>query len=161
MPGRARQRQEAPQADAGEQNGPTASGLCPLSVPPSSPESHRSGRSEALVSAVPLSCPHADAPRWRASATPPLVGRWCIASSAQVAAAEGVALRLTSGLVLFIEDPPPGFSTRFSTSPRRRYSEHPPRDEYLLTRAGKDIVPVLAALRAWGETHVTPLTRAS
>lgn len=44
---------------------------------------------------------------------------------------------------------------------RRRYSEHPPRDEYLLTQAGKDIVPVLAALREWGETHVTPLTRAS
>jgi len=44
---------------------------------------------------------------------------------------------------------------------RRRYSEHPPRDEYVLTRAGKDIVPVLVALREWGETHVTPLTRAS
>ncbi|WP_405845187.1 winged helix-turn-helix transcriptional regulator [Streptomyces sp. NBC_01518] len=43
---------------------------------------------------------------------------------------------------------------------RRRYSEHPPRDEYMLTRAGKDIFPVLAALRAWGETHA-PLTRAS
>lgn len=44
---------------------------------------------------------------------------------------------------------------------RRRYSEHPPRDEYLLTQAGKGIIPVLAALREWGETHVTPHTRAS
>lgn len=44
---------------------------------------------------------------------------------------------------------------------RRRYSEHPPRDEYVLTQAGKDIFPVLAALREWGETHATPLTRAS
>ena len=44
---------------------------------------------------------------------------------------------------------------------RRRYSEHPPRDEYLLTQAGKDIFPVLTALREWGESHATPLTRTS
>lgn len=34
--------------------------------------------------------------------------------------AESVAPRLTSGLVLLVEDPRPGFSTRFSTSPRLR-----------------------------------------
>jgi DNA-binding HxlR family transcriptional regulator len=39
---------------------------------------------------------------------------------------------------------------------RRRYSDHPPRDEYLLTAAGRELAPVLAALREWGERHVTP-----
>jgi DNA-binding HxlR family transcriptional regulator len=39
---------------------------------------------------------------------------------------------------------------------RRRYSDHPPRDEYLLTAAGQELTPVLGALRAWGERHVTP-----
>lgn len=36
---------------------------------------------------------------------------------------------------------------------RRRYSERPPRYEYLLTAAGKDFLPVLAALGAWGARH--------
>jgi DNA-binding HxlR family transcriptional regulator len=36
---------------------------------------------------------------------------------------------------------------------RRRYSEHPPRDEYLLTSAGNALVPVLRQLRIWGETY--------
>ena len=43
---------------------------------------------------------------------------------------------------------------------RRRYSEHPPRDEYVLTDAGRDLSPVLTALREWGERHVTPRTGA-
>jgi DNA-binding HxlR family transcriptional regulator len=34
---------------------------------------------------------------------------------------------------------------------RRRYQEHPARDEYILTEPGEAIGPVLAALRAWGE----------
>jgi DNA-binding HxlR family transcriptional regulator len=34
---------------------------------------------------------------------------------------------------------------------RRRYSEHPPRDEYLLTEAGEALMPVLRQLREWGE----------
>lgn len=34
---------------------------------------------------------------------------------------------------------------------RRRYSEHPPRDEYLLTGAGEALMPVLRQLREWGE----------
>ncbi|WP_436535943.1 winged helix-turn-helix transcriptional regulator [Actinoplanes sp. HUAS TT8] len=34
---------------------------------------------------------------------------------------------------------------------RRRYSEHPPRDEYYFTAAGEAITPVLGALREWGE----------
>ena len=39
---------------------------------------------------------------------------------------------------------------------RRRYSDHPPRDEYRFTDAGRELTPVLGALRAWGERHVTP-----
>ena len=33
---------------------------------------------------------------------------------------------------------------------RRRYSERPPRDEYLLTERGRDFRPVLIAMLAWG-----------
>ena len=39
---------------------------------------------------------------------------------------------------------------------RRRYSEHPPRDEYVLTAAGRDFRPVLWALLAWGNKHFAP-----
>jgi len=39
---------------------------------------------------------------------------------------------------------------------RCRYSERPPRDEYLLTRAGRDFRPVLWALLAWGNKHFAP-----
>jgi DNA-binding HxlR family transcriptional regulator len=39
---------------------------------------------------------------------------------------------------------------------RQRYSERPPRDEYVLTEAGQDILPVLGALRQWGEKHAGP-----
>ncbi len=34
---------------------------------------------------------------------------------------------------------------------RRQYSEHPPRFEYELTEAGKELRTVLTALRAWGD----------
>jgi DNA-binding HxlR family transcriptional regulator len=36
---------------------------------------------------------------------------------------------------------------------RRRYSERPPRDEYLLTTRGRDFRPVVLALLAWGNRH--------
>ena len=36
---------------------------------------------------------------------------------------------------------------------RRRYSERPPRHEYVLTGRGRDYLPVLYALSAWGERH--------
>jgi DNA-binding HxlR family transcriptional regulator len=36
---------------------------------------------------------------------------------------------------------------------RRRYRERPPRDEYLLTEAGRAIEPVLRTLREWGERY--------
>ncbi|WP_234683044.1 winged helix-turn-helix transcriptional regulator [Bradyrhizobium monzae] len=36
---------------------------------------------------------------------------------------------------------------------KRRYSERPPRDEYVLTAAGEDFLPVLFAFGAWGRKH--------
>jgi DNA-binding HxlR family transcriptional regulator len=39
---------------------------------------------------------------------------------------------------------------------RRRYSEKPPRDEYLLTDSGRDFLPVLVAMMAWGNKHFAP-----
>jgi DNA-binding HxlR family transcriptional regulator len=39
---------------------------------------------------------------------------------------------------------------------RRRYSERPPRDEYVLTALGRDFRPVLLALLAWGNRHFAP-----
>jgi DNA-binding HxlR family transcriptional regulator len=39
---------------------------------------------------------------------------------------------------------------------RRRYSERPPRDEYVLTEAGTALLPVLGQLRAWGEQYAPP-----
>jgi DNA-binding HxlR family transcriptional regulator len=39
---------------------------------------------------------------------------------------------------------------------RRRYSEHPPRDEYIPTARGRDFRPVLLALLAWGNRHFAP-----
>src|SRR6266571_1415680 len=39
---------------------------------------------------------------------------------------------------------------------RRRYSEHPPRGEYLLTARGRDFRPVVLSLLAWGNRHFAP-----
>jgi DNA-binding HxlR family transcriptional regulator len=39
---------------------------------------------------------------------------------------------------------------------RRRYSERPPRHEYLLTARGRDFRSVLLALLAWGNRHFAP-----
>lgn len=36
---------------------------------------------------------------------------------------------------------------------RHRYNERPPRYEYRLTNAGRDFLPVLYALGAWGRRH--------
>lgn len=36
---------------------------------------------------------------------------------------------------------------------KQRYSEHPPREEYLLTQAGVDFLPVLFIIGAWGRKH--------
>jgi DNA-binding HxlR family transcriptional regulator len=37
---------------------------------------------------------------------------------------------------------------------RRAYSERPPRFEYRLTRAGRDLQPVMLALKQWGDDYV-------
>jgi DNA-binding HxlR family transcriptional regulator len=39
---------------------------------------------------------------------------------------------------------------------RERYSERPPRDRYTLTEAGRELVPILIALTAWGDRWQTP-----
>ena len=39
---------------------------------------------------------------------------------------------------------------------RERYADRPPRDRYALTQAGRELVPVLAALTAWGDRWQTP-----
>jgi DNA-binding HxlR family transcriptional regulator len=39
---------------------------------------------------------------------------------------------------------------------RRRYNEHPPRYEYVLTARGRDFRPVLIAILAWGNRHFAP-----
>lgn len=39
---------------------------------------------------------------------------------------------------------------------RRRYSEHPPRYEYVLTESGRAFRPVLIALYAWGNENFPP-----
>lgn len=36
---------------------------------------------------------------------------------------------------------------------KHRYSEHPPREEYLLTPAGRDFLPVLFMIGAWGRQY--------
>lgn len=39
---------------------------------------------------------------------------------------------------------------------RRRYTERPPRFEYVLTPRGRDFRPVLLAMLAWGNKHFAP-----
>jgi DNA-binding HxlR family transcriptional regulator len=39
---------------------------------------------------------------------------------------------------------------------RRRYCEHPPRYEYLLTQAGMELQPILLALKECGDRHCNP-----
>jgi DNA-binding HxlR family transcriptional regulator len=36
------------------------------------------------------------------------------------------------------------------------YAEHPPRHDYLLTDKGRDLWPVLTAMRQWGDRHAAP-----
>jgi DNA-binding HxlR family transcriptional regulator len=39
---------------------------------------------------------------------------------------------------------------------RVRYSEHPPRDDYRLTDKGRDLWPVVTAMRQWGDRYAAP-----
>jgi DNA-binding HxlR family transcriptional regulator len=36
---------------------------------------------------------------------------------------------------------------------KKTYSKHPPRMEYLITEAGRDFLPILQAIGAWGRRH--------
>lgn len=36
---------------------------------------------------------------------------------------------------------------------RVSYQDHPPRDEYFLTRAGRDLLPILIAFKEWGDAY--------
>jgi DNA-binding HxlR family transcriptional regulator len=36
---------------------------------------------------------------------------------------------------------------------KRRYCQHPPREEYLLTAAGRDFLPVLFMIGSWGRQY--------
>lgn len=36
---------------------------------------------------------------------------------------------------------------------KRRYSERPPRDEYVLTQAGCEFLPIMAAMGEWGRRY--------
>jgi DNA-binding HxlR family transcriptional regulator len=35
----------------------------------------------------------------------------------------------------------------------RNYAEHPPRLEYYLTPKGRELGPILLAMKKWGEKH--------
>src|SRR5205809_7615914 len=37
---------------------------------------------------------------------------------------------------------------------KRRYSNHPPRDGYHLTKSGRELAPVLMAITQWGHRHI-------
>ncbi|MHA3703152.1 winged helix-turn-helix transcriptional regulator [Jatrophihabitans sp. YIM 134969] len=39
---------------------------------------------------------------------------------------------------------------------RRMYQERPPRHEYVLSRAGRGLEPVLRSLHTWGEARDSP-----
>ena len=41
---------------------------------------------------------------------------------------------------------------------RRKYQDRPERYEYLLTEAGRDLLPVLTELRRWGQRHASSPT---
>lgn len=36
---------------------------------------------------------------------------------------------------------------------KRRYSDNPPREEYILTQSGRDFLPILFVLADWGRKH--------
>jgi DNA-binding HxlR family transcriptional regulator len=38
---------------------------------------------------------------------------------------------------------------------RHEYCDRPPRYEYRLTRAGRDLLPVIQTLKHWGDRHVS------
>lgn len=63
----------------------------------------------------------------------------------ELAALTGAPRSLLSGRLRTLEDA--------GVVERQRYSEHPVRHEYHLTPAGADLLPVILALKDWGERH--------
>ena len=55
---------------------------------------------------------------------------------------------LNQRLTRLVEDGCPGR--------RCAYSDHPPRYDYRLTAKGRDLWPVLTAMRQWGDKHAAP-----
>ena len=49
-----------------------------------------------------------------------------------------------------------GALVKFGLLEKRRYSERPPRHEYVLTQRGRDFQPVIVAMQAWGNKHFAP-----
>ncbi len=48
---------------------------------------------------------------------------------------------------------------RWGLVERRRYQDHPPREEYHATERGRDLVPILRELIRWGKRHVPGTAR--
>lgn len=39
---------------------------------------------------------------------------------------------------------------------RHVYQQHPPRHEYVLTQIGRELMPLVLLLKAWGDAHLQP-----
>jgi DNA-binding HxlR family transcriptional regulator len=63
-----------------------------------------------------------------------------------LASPEGIASNILSDRLERLE--------RCGLVERRRYQEHPPREEYLVTGRGQDLVPLLREMIRWGQRHV-------
>ncbi len=63
-----------------------------------------------------------------------------------LASPEGIASNILSNRLERLE--------RCGLVERRRYQDHPPREEYHATERGQDLVPLLRELIRWGQRHV-------
>jgi len=63
-----------------------------------------------------------------------------------LASPEGIASNILSDRLERLE--------RCGLVERRRYQDHPPREEYHVTERGQDLVPLLRELTRWGQRHV-------
>ena len=63
-----------------------------------------------------------------------------------LASPEGIASNILSDRLERLE--------RSGLVERRRYQDHPPREEYHATQRGQDLVPVLRELIRWGQRYV-------
>ena len=68
-----------------------------------------------------------------------------------LASPEGIASNILSDRLERLE--------RCGLVERRRYQDHPPREEYHATERGQDLVPVLRELIRWGQRHIPGTAR--